>query len=254
MSLTLWESLPREAIRVAPDALSREIAVPAARPGAVSLSAAERLAARFYADLTTLAGPTGEGLRRALAGRPLDTATGYVAGAEGGFLSDPAAMDPLADDPRLALRLMAADIEQLWRDQLIGAAALALITFPGAGYAGSIPPGGDPATARCLLVYRVRPWSPTPDALGADLPAHAPELPAALPARLPRGRLVLLLSWTPAVARRSWVFPRQVYTFQWEPVSAVSLERATVQATDDEDDADAGEWMICRPRRPSVLR
>lgn len=252
MSLTQWQSLPREQMRVSPDALSREIAVPATMPGAVSLSAAERLAARLYADLATLAGPTGEGLRGALSGRPLDV-SGHSSGAGDRLADDDfSSVDSVEDDPRLALRLVAADIEQLWRDQLIGGAALALVAPAGPATAGASPLGADEATARCLLVYRMHAWSVSPETMNADLSTREPELSTALPARLPRGRLVLLLSWTPAVARRSWVFPRQVYTFQWEPVSAVALERATSTATGDEDDA--GEWMICRPRRPFALR
>lgn len=253
MSVTLWESLPREQIRVSPDAFSRRITVPAAMPGAVSLSAAERLAARFYADLTALAGSAGEGLRRALTGRPLDVG-GHSSDAGGELAADDTLMEPLEDDPRLALRLVTADIEQLWRDQLISAAALALVTPARSDVAGSSPLDADQAIARCLLVYRVRPWSPTPDGVEADRSERPPEVSGALPARLPRGRLVLLLSWTPAVARRSWAFPRQVYTFQWEPVSAVSLERATAAAAYEEDEDDADEWMICRPRRPMALR
>ncbi len=245
MSQTLWESLPREEIRVPPNALKREIAVPAAMPGAVSLSAAERLAARLFADLTALSGPSGEGLRRTLTGYPLDV-SGHSQDAGPVHAADDTLMDPLADDPRLALRLLAADIEQLWRDQLIAAAALALVTLPGAANAGSVAPDRDLATARCLLVYRVHPWSGASGGVESDLSAGAPVTSAALPARLPRGRLVLLLSWTPAVARRSWVFPRQVYTFQWDPVSAVSLARATSPVADDEDVVD--EWTICRPR------
>ena len=251
--MTLWESLPREQIRVPRDALYREIAVPAAMPGAVSLPAAERLAARFYADLTTLAGPTGTGLRRVLAGHPFDAGSGSPA--------DASMPDTLEDDPRLALRLMAADVEQLWRDQLIAAAALALVTHTDTHSADSASPrpagsgagGEDPLSARCLLVYRLRPWSPTPStAVMADLAPHAVGPSAALPARLPRGRLALLLSWTLAIARRSWAFPRQVYTFQWEPMRAVTLDLAAPTPDDDEDGAD--EWMICRPRRRSAPR
>ena len=249
----LWQSLPREPIRVPRDALQREVVLPAVLPGVVTLPAAERLAARLYADLATLAaGMDGAGLGRALIGRAPDDPT----------------PEPLEDDPWLALRLVAADVEQLWRDQLISAAALALVSDTLASIAGSATPlpagrgagGEDLPTARCLLVYRMRPASPVAGAVGAvasDRDARTPELtadgrpvPLELPSR-PRGKLALLLSWTPAIARRSWVFPRSVYTFHWEPACAIALSR---DGSPGGEAGDADQWTICRLRRPNVLR
>ena len=247
----LWESLPREPIRVPRDALQREIVLPAVLPGVVTLPAAERLAARLYGDLIALAARVdGASLGCALVGRTPDDPT----------------PEPLEDDPWLTLRLVAADVEQLWRDQLIAAAALALVaeappdadvtTSPSAGV-----PRLDAPTARCLLVYRMRPASPVAGAvgsMGSDRGASTPDLNAGAhhaPLELqshPRGNLALLLSWTPAVARRSWVFPRSVYTFHWEPARVIVFGRDGSTAADDAADADL--WTICRLRRPSVLR
>ncbi|HEX6796845.1 MAG TPA: hypothetical protein VF116_03910 [Ktedonobacterales bacterium] len=248
----LWESLPREPIHVPRDALQRETVLPAVQPGVVTLPAAERLAARLYADLIALAARIdGAGLGRALFGRTPDDPT----------------PEPLEDDPWLTPRLVAADVEQLWRDQLIAAAALALVSdvTPAADAttlsAGVPSADADVPTARCLLVYRMRPTSPVADALGpmgSDRSTHPPELaagarqaPLQLLSRL-RARLALLLSWTPAIARRSWAFPRSVYTFHWEPARAITLGRDSPSGADDHGAND--QWTICRLRRPSVLR
>jgi hypothetical protein len=246
--VTSWGSLPCERIAVPREALSREITVPVTMPGVVSLPAAERLASRLYTDLTALGGPTGADLRPTLTGAP-------PRGMGGEHSADDPALDLVNADPRLGLRLVVADLEQLWRDQLIAAAALVLVADDGATpedrtVAYATPSGDFAATARLLLVYRLHAWTEPPNATDVALPDRAWERPVALPPRLSRGRLVLLLSWTPAINRRSWVFPRQVYTYQWEPRAAITLDRG--DAGGDQDDAE--EWTICRPRRPRVLR
>ncbi|MFI5271783.1 MAG: hypothetical protein ACHQ4H_01965 [Ktedonobacterales bacterium] len=217
-----WASLPCETLTIGADTLSGGLVLAASPHTSSGLTPIERLGSQFAADLRLLASRARADLASAL-----DLPAAFVA------------------DPQLAVKLVAADVEQLWRDRLIDGAALVLTrdTVLGANL-----------EVRCRLLYRLRatldPLSAMPTAAEADT-MERPPATLGLPERLPATRLHLLLSWTPAITRRGWAFPGPTYVFQWAPVTAARFSPAG--SGDAWGEVEATEWTLCRLLRPQVV-
>lgn len=186
-----------------------------------ALSAVEQLAAYFYADTLVLLRRTGLHLAQALA------------------------VAAFADDPDLFLKLLAADLEQLLKDQLLAEVALA---------AGEPEPGdrGSYALRSCARyelrrAYEyaatgdgVRPIERTGDPAAAALAARAvPDL-------------LLLARWqsiaTPERRRKRILAPH--YSFAWETAGEARFADpdAAAQATQAE-----ARWEVVRLVEPPAL-
>ncbi len=186
-----------------------------------TLSAVEQLAAYFYADTLVLLRRTGLHLARALA------------------------VAAFADDPDLFLKLLAADLEQLLKDQLLAEVALA----------AAEPEPGDRGryTLRSCARYElrrayeyaatgdgVRPIERTGDPVAAALAARAvPDL-------------LLLARWqsiaTAERRRKRIMAPR--YSFAWE--TAGEARFADLDASARAPEAEA-RWEVVRLAEPPAL-
>src|SRR5690242_19563073 len=134
----------------------------------------------------------------------------------------------LTGQTELALRLIAADLEQLIREQLITGVADALAA-PSTAEAGQ-------RDLHYLATFRVRQPLAAPSASGpiSDVDADAPFArfdPTPL-ASLP-GEPALLVAWSPtmppAVRALAIAFPR--YQFAWAPLLTVTLDEQDAAAT-----------------------
>jgi hypothetical protein len=186
-----------------------------------TLSAVEQLAAYFYADALVLLRRTGLHLARALA------------------------VAAFADDPDLFLKLLAADLEQLLKDQLLAEVALA----------AAEPEPGDRGryTLRSCARYElrrayeyaatgdgVRPIERTGDPVAAALAARAvPDL-------------LLLARWqsiaTAERRRKRILAPR--YSFAWETAGEARFADPDASARAPEAEA---RWEVVRLAEPPAL-
>ncbi|HEX6818864.1 MAG TPA: hypothetical protein VF120_10845 [Ktedonobacterales bacterium] len=149
----------------------------------------------------------------------------------------PAAFDaplPYADDPELFLRLLAADVERLWTQQVAGSLALVVTSAVS-------PSLAQPVLYRGL--YRLRPTIENDDA-----PPPRPirrtvgRIETALGQQLDvRACLVVQWSRDPAVRRARLAPPR--YAFAWEPVSIARFNEQALAPADRFDPSG-------RPPRP----
>lgn len=153
--------------------------------------------------------------------------------------------DQLAGQTELALRLLAADLEQLIREQLITGVAVAF----------TAPPTSEAETdsgtrdLRYLATFRVRQPLAAPSASGPMPPTDedtpfARFDPASL-ASLP-GVPALLVAWSPtmppAVRTLAIAFPR--YQLAWAPQLTVILDEQGETAAPPSRAPDA--WTLCR--------
>lgn len=186
-----------------------------------TLSAVEQLAAYFYADTLVLLRRTGLHLAQALA------------------------VAAFADDPGLFLKLLAADLEQLLKDQLLAEVALA---------AGEPEPGdrGRYALRSCARyeLRRAYEYAATGDGV-RPIERTGDPATAALAARAVPS-LLLLARWqsiaTPERRRKRILAPR--YSFAWETAGEARFADpdAAVQATEAE-----ARWEVVRLAEPPAL-
>lgn len=158
--------------------------------------------------------------------------------------------DHLAGQTELALRLLAADLEQLIREQLITGVAVALVAL-------AAPPTSASGTRdlHYLATFRVRqplaslatlatPSSSDPMPPTDEDPPFARFDPALLAS--PHGEPALLVAWSPtmppAVRALAIAFPR--YQFAWAPLLTVILDQQSETAAPPS--RAAGAWTLCR--------
>jgi hypothetical protein len=151
--------------------------------------------------------------------------------------------DQLTGQNELALRLIAADIEQLIREQLITSVAVALVA-PSTSASGT-------RDLHSLATFRVRQPLAAPSSAGppptTDTDANAPFArfdPA--PLASVEGDPALLVAWSPAmppaVRALAIAFPR--YQFTWAPRLTVILDEQGEAANSSARAADV--WAVCR--------
>jgi len=182
-----------------------------------TLSAVEQLAAYFYADTLVLLRRTGLHLAQALA------------------------VAAFADDPDLFLKLLAADLEQLLKDQLLAEVVLA---------AGEPEPGdGGRYALRSCARYELRrayQYAATGDGVRPIERTGDPAAARAVP------DLLLLARWqsiaTPERRRKRLLAPR--YSFAWETAGEARFADpdAAAQATEAE-----ARWEVVRLAEPPAL-
>ncbi|HST89646.1 MAG TPA: hypothetical protein VLJ14_14825 [Ktedonobacterales bacterium] len=151
----------------------------------------------------------------------------------------------LTGQTELALRLIAADVEQLIREQLITGIAIAFAASP------TTATGTNARDLHYLATFRVRqplaaPSSsgPTP-ATDADADALFARFDPAPFASL-HGEPALLVAWSPAmppaVRALAIAFPR--YQFTWAPQLTILLDEQSEAANSSARAADV--WAVCR--------
>jgi hypothetical protein len=149
--------------------------------------------------------------------------------------------DQLAGQTELALRLLAADLEQLIREQLITGIAIA--------FAASPTSESDMRDLHYLATFRVRQPLAAPSSSGPMPPADE-DTPFArfdpAPFASLHGEPALLVAWSPAmppaVRALAIAFPR--YQFAWAPLLSVILDEQGEAAEPPARPVSA--WAVCQ--------